>query len=158
MQTWPLLIASLALLTAAGGSPATGGSPAEARAPATAEKDLWAVALQVPRARPGDPSRATVRIQARAGYHVNTEYPTSFQPDPAAAATLGSKKLMLTERLASTPCAALPGQACDLTFALPFTPPAAGEGVLAGTLAFSVCTADRCLIEKARLSAPVPAG
>jgi hypothetical protein len=152
VHAWPILLAALALLPAVDG-------PADARGPASAEKDAWAVALHVPaHARPGEPSRATVRLQARAGYHVNGEYPTSFQPDPAAAGTLGSKKLMLTERVATTACPSEPGQACDVTFALPFTLPAAGDAVLAGTLSFSVCTADRCLIEKARLSAPVPVG
>jgi hypothetical protein len=133
-------------------------APAGAPPVATAEKDAWRVSLEAPaRAAPGQPARATVRIRGNVGYHVNGEYPTSFLPDPPAAGTLGTKKLPLTERLSAGPCAKEPGQSCEVAFALPFTAPAAGEAVLAGTLAFSVCTAERCLIEKVRLAAAAPA-
>jgi hypothetical protein len=153
MRAHLVLLASVALPALALDAP-----PVDAPA-ATAQQEAWAVALEPPtQARPGEPARATVRIRGRAGYHVNGEYPTSFVADPAAAATLGQRKVMLTERLAATPCAAEPGQACEVALALPFSVPAAGGAVLSGTLAFSVCTAERCLIEKVRLAAPVPVG
>jgi hypothetical protein len=131
---------------------------AEAAPPpsATAEKELWRVALDLSAPKAGAPVRATVRVQARGGFHVNGEYPTSFVPDPAAAQALGTKKLFLTEKLAAAPCPADANHSCDVTLALPLTgQPLAGTPV-SGTLSFSVCTADRCLIEKARLSVPSP--
>jgi hypothetical protein len=41
------------------------------------------------------------------------------------------------------------------TMSVPFTPTQAGSHTLSGELAFSVCTDDKCLIEKQTLSFPV---
>ncbi|MGC4000063.1 MAG: hypothetical protein QM767_22550 [Anaeromyxobacter sp.] len=132
--------------------------PASAPAPAgpTAEAEAWTVALETPAATAGAPAQARVRIGARGTFHVNPDYPLSFSPDPAATARFSGERVALGTGAERTPCAEHPEHACALTVALPFTAPPAGAARLAGTLAFSVCNDDRCLIEKVALAADAP--
>ena len=148
----------------AASSPASAASPAGDRTPprgvgaapgATgprAEGEFWAVALEAPGfLRAGQPSEARLRVTARGGYHVNEEYPMSFRPADGATAALVGERVTLAAR-GRGPCGAGVEGACDVTAALPFVPEAPGQVRLAGTLAFSVCTAERCLIEKVPLA------
>ena len=100
--------------------------------------------------RPGEAAAATVHVTARAGYHVTPEYPMSFRPGKESTVTFKSARLALTPAT-TTACQAEPSYTCALAVELPFTAPAQGEAVLAGTLHFSVCSAERCLIEKVPL-------
>jgi hypothetical protein len=113
------------------------------------------VALEAPGpVRAGEPAEAWLRVTARGGYHVNEEYPMSFRPAGDATAGLGGDRVALQARTRA-PCGGEGGGACEVTAPLPFVPPAPGEARLSGTLAFSVCTAERCLIEKVPLATPV---
>ncbi|HVO21062.1 MAG TPA: hypothetical protein VMU15_17505 [Anaeromyxobacter sp.] len=118
----------------------------------------WAVA-----AEPGASGGPVVdlRVEARAGFHVNLEYPMAFSPSPSATARFQGTRVPL--RPART--AACPGdgkEVCSATLELPYLPPPAGAARVAGTLAFSVCSAERCLIQKVPLSlevaSPAPRG
>ena len=114
------------------------------------------MALELPpKVRAGEAAVALIRLTARAGHHVNLEYPASFRPDGAATARFSGPRVALAvgQRL---PCAGRPGETCQATLGLPFTP-VAGPVRISGTVAFSVCTADRCLIEKVALAAEAPA-
>ncbi len=149
------LVALLSAVVAPGGAAA---EPAAARAPAAlparAEAEAWSVALELPAAlRAGEPALARIRLAARSGHHVNLEYPASFRPDGAATAAFAGPRvgLAVAER---HPCEGRRGETCEVTLALPFTPGAAPTRI-SGLVSFSVCTADRCLIEKVALAAEV---
>src|SRR5206468_6045811 len=91
-------------------------------------------------------------IVARAGYHVNLEYPTVFRPVDSPGVDFGKERISLSETLARTPCTDHPDDACAVSSSLAFTARAKGRVRVAGTLAFSVCNPERCLIEKVPLS------
>jgi hypothetical protein len=128
-----------------------GAGPSAAPAGARAEGEFWAVALEAPASlRAGEPAEARVRVAARGGYKVNEEYPMSFRPAADASPGFPGERVALAAR-DRTACGGGAG-ACEVTAPLPFVPAAAGEVRLAGTVAFSVCTAERCLIEKVSLA------
>ena len=122
-----------------------------------AEGEGYRVVLAAPAsARPGERATARVVVTARAPYHVNPDYPMAFRPDAASAPALTAARIALTDGAARTACEDRPGELCAVSAPLPFTAPAAGEARLSGTVAFSVCSAERCLIEKVPLAAEVP--
>jgi hypothetical protein len=140
----------LLCLLAAGAAPSAPGP--------RAESDTYEVALEPPAtARAGEPATARVVVKARGPYHVNREYPTSFRPDATATAAFEGERIALGEGAERTPCADHPAEACTIASPLRFTPRAPGPARLAGTVAFSVCNPDRCLIEKVALAATVVA-
>jgi hypothetical protein len=94
-----------------------------------------------------------VRIAARAGMHVNEEYPTSFRPAADATAGLAGDRVPLDQVIERVPCTGDAASACEVILALPIVPPVSGDLRVSGTLAFSVCSAERCLIEKVTLAA-----
>jgi hypothetical protein len=120
--------------------------------------EAFLVALEPPgAARASAQATARVVVTARGTYHVNRDYPMSFRPDPASTATFPSEKVALGEGAARTACKDQPDEVCTVSAPLAFTAPDSGEARIAGTVAFSVCNADRCLIEKVPVSAAVPA-
>jgi len=91
-----------------------------------------------PEVKRGEAFEFTVKLSARGGYHVNQEYTTkfkvagegfTFEPD-----VLSKEQLTLSEMNAE-----LKGKA-KVT--------AAGQKTLSGRLFFSLCTEEKCLIEK----------
>jgi hypothetical protein len=152
--------------TASSGSGATASA---APAPATpvpapplpaagprAQGEQWTAALTAPAAfRAGEPTAARVRITARGGYHVNPDYPLAFVPAADASADFASARVALTPS-ARTPCEAHPGDACEVVADVPLVPRDGATLRVAGTVAFSVCTAERCLIEKVPLAVNAP--
>lgn len=123
-------------------------------APPHSESETWAVALELPQAlQAGAPARAVVRVVARGGMHVNEEYPSSFRPSPGLRASFDRDRVPLADVARRVPCAVGAPAACEVAFSLPFQPSAPGEVHVSGTLAFSVCSEERCLIEKVPLAA-----
>jgi hypothetical protein len=121
-----------------------------------AEGEAFVVELVPPfSAQSGQASRARVIVSARGTYHVNTDYPMAFLPIPDPAAGMVGERIPLADGQERTPCADRKGESCTVTTPLSFTPPNQGQVRIAGTLAFSVCNADRCLIEKEPLAASV---
>jgi hypothetical protein len=146
-----LALGLLIPLAAARGAEAT-PSVATTLPPSRAEAAPWTVALELPAPlRAGVPATASIRLAARAGHHVNLEYPAAFKPDERSTATFGGARVALAVT-ASSPCPGRPGETCEVALALPFTP-GAGRTRLSGTVLFSVCTAERCLIERIALGA-----
>lgn len=112
---------------------------------AGASAPAFTLAISAPSpVRAGQSAAATVTLTARAPYHCNDKYPYKFSADPPAGV--------------SYPAAVVRGMqvaGARASMAIPFVAGAQGRGTIAGTLAFSVCTADRCLVEKRRLSVTV---
>lgn len=97
------------------------------------------------------PGVASAVVVAKEGYHVNPDYPVAFKPAPESTVTFASERLALGTGT-RTPCAAPhEADACQAAFDVPFTA-APGAQTVQGTLAFSVCSADTCLIEKMPLT------
>ena len=75
----------------------------------------------------------------------------SFRPEGSEAVKFSGERVALTAAT-KTPCAAKAEDSCKVEFPLPLTPEKAGAGKVAGIVAFSVCSEDKCLIEKVPLS------
>ncbi|HET6413237.1 MAG TPA: hypothetical protein VFG53_14355 [Anaeromyxobacter sp.] len=120
-----------------------------------AEAAEWAVAMSVPPVAPGATSKARLEVTSRAGYHVNLDYPMSFRPSAEGTVALPQSRIGLRP-ISTSPCAAGPKESCAVSLEVPFTAPQEGESRVAGALAFSVCSAERCLIEKVSLLARAP--
>ncbi len=118
------------------------------------EGPAWRVEIATPETPgPGATGTARVTVTALPPYHVNRDYPMSFRPDAASTATFSGPRVALGDGATRTPCADAPAESCAVAVPLPFAAPRSGPVVLAGTVAFSVCNPDRCLIEKVALTA-----
>lgn len=128
------------------------GAPAHPPAPsantARVETDEYVVALSA------GPTEGSITITAKAPLHVNPEYPTAFRPEPGPV-TFESAKVPLTQE-SKRPCADKAEDTCESTSSLRYTGATPGATV-SGTVLFSVCEAERCLIEKAKVTAAVTA-
>jgi hypothetical protein len=95
----------------------------------------------------GKAAEADVVLSAKPPYHVNDKYPYKFKlkeaPGLAFANMIVTKDLVKFE----------PARA---TVPVAFTP-SAGKHTLSGQLSFSVCTADKCMIEKRDLALEIEA-
>lgn len=89
-----------------------------------------------------------ITITAKPPLHVNPDYPASFKPEPGGP-KFGADKLMLTQE-DKKPCAAKAEDTCEAT--APLTWEGTAGVRVAGTLQFSVCEPDKCLIEKVQLA------
>jgi len=105
-------------------------------------RDPWAV---------GTESSASLTVKATSGFHVNPEYPVTFKPEGFEAVKFTAERVQLTAG-SKTPCAEKAEDACSVEFPLSVTPEKAGPARLAGVFAFSVCSAEKCLIEKVPLT------
>jgi hypothetical protein len=92
--------------------------------------------------RAGQVGRVDAVLGARDPYHVNAEYPLKFTARTStgikyAREVVGKDAAKFEVKRATVP--------------VEFTPETAGRKVVAGTLRFSVCNDQRCLIEKREL-------
>jgi hypothetical protein len=161
-RTTSLPVVSLAALLLAAGCPkeeapaAKPSMPAAAPAPAkpagaSADAPEYAVTLSAPSgAKAGVEAAATFAITAKGTFHVNPDYPLAFTPEGSKNAKFAGDKVKLSFG-EKTPCAAKAEDACAVTVPLAVTPEQAGAATIAGTLAFSVCDPERCLIQKVPL-------
>jgi hypothetical protein len=96
----------------------------------------------------GQPGEADIVLLSKAPFHVNQSYPYKFKlkelPGLKFANLVLSKDAVKLE----------PARA---EVSVPFTPDSAGKHVLAGVLSFSVCTDDKCMIEKRELALEIDA-
>jgi hypothetical protein len=120
-----------------------------------AEESEWVASGTVARAVRDAPATLDVELVARDGFHVNAEYPLSFRPLPSPAAEFPKPRFDRGDGLVLEPCAAGAGDACRARLPIAFTPRTAGAVSVGGTLSFSVCSAEKCLIRKVDLSVPV---
>lgn len=92
----------------------------------------------------GKAGSVQVVLEAVAPFHCNDKYPYKFTPSPTPGVTYAEavvKNMKVGEQRS--------------TMTVPFTAADKGEKKLTGELAFSVCTDDKCLIEKQKLSITV---
>jgi len=87
----------------------------------------------------GQPATVEITVAAKAGYHPNDKYPYKFSPRPP--------------RDSRTPRPTFTREAVKLephqaTMTVGYTPDGKGDRTIAGLFAFSLCSADQCLIEK----------
>lgn len=87
----------------------------------------------------GQPLVAIVELEARSGFHVNGDYPIHFD----GPTRLDRQSFQVDQHHARAP--------------VPVTIEKAGPVRVAGVLAFSVCDANRCLIDKIPLEVSVTA-
>jgi hypothetical protein len=108
-------------------------------------------AVQIALAGPchkGQPCTADVTIQAKGDYHMNDKYPYKFKvQDPAAEGVKYSKAVVTKD---------------DGVFEekkgvmkVPFVAESSGDKKIGGTLSFSVCSAQNCLMDKQVLETTV---
>lgn len=124
--------------------------PAEP-APQAAEVSDATFALKIAAkgvAEVGKPAEAEIVLEAKEPFHVNDKYPYKFKLKEAPgltfpAALVGKEAVKLEKARA--------------TMRVPFTAQSAGRHSLSGQFSFSVCTDDKCLIEKRELSLLVDA-
>jgi hypothetical protein len=95
----------------------------------------------------GAPGSIEIQLSAKAGYHCNDKYPYKFKVGESPgmkfrAPVFTTDALTLEEHHA--------------TMKLEVTPETAGEKTVHGVFAFSLCSAERCLVEKRELEAKVP--
>jgi hypothetical protein len=97
--------------------------------------------LETPKAalKAGQPGAVEVVLVAKAPYHVNDKYPIKLK----LKETPGVKydNLVVGKDAAKV-------EAMKAVMPVSFTPDAAGKRTVAGQFAFSVCTEDKCLMEK----------
>jgi len=96
----------------------------------------------------GQAAEAEIVLVAKAPFHVNQNYPYKFKLKDApglkfANPVVGKDAVKLEAARATMPVA--------------FTPESAGKHTLAGQMSFSVCTDDKCMIEKRDLSLDIDA-
>lgn len=119
------------------------------------EGDTYAVSLkaQGPYAA-GKPASVSFNVAAKAGYHVNPEYPMVFKPQGHQGVTFSEERFKLAWGT-STPCPGKPDEACAVELPIALTPEKKGPAVVAGLVAFSVCNPQHCQIEKLPLSVSI---
>jgi hypothetical protein len=92
----------------------------------------------------GQPASLRVVLQAKPPYHCNAEYPHKFTLAPAAGVTYPTP---VAKGMQVTPA--------EGVLAVPVVAGPAGQATIKGNLAFSVCTEERCLVEKRELALDV---
>jgi hypothetical protein len=124
---------------------------ASAAAPAGAPKfsdTAFELSLESPKAalKAGQAGALDVVLVAKAPFHVNDKYPIKLK----LRETPGIKyaNLVVGKDAAKV-------EAMKAVMPVSFTPDAAGKRTVAGQFAFSVCTEDKCLMEKRDLSLDV---
>jgi hypothetical protein len=91
----------------------------------------------------GKPGEAVLELEPKNGYHTNDQYPYKLK----LTACTGLKYPNLTIRDEAIKLEKMKG-----SLAVPFVPESVGSKTLAGTFSFSVCSEERCLVEKRDLS------
>lgn len=94
----------------------------------------------------GKPGAVEILLSAKGGYHCNEKYPYKFKVEESAGVVFAS-------RIFTADTLTLEAERATMNVA--FTPETPGEKTLRGTFSFSLCSAERCLVEKRALETPV---
>lgn len=170
-QVRQLALAAL-LVAAAGACQKQEARPAEAEANAhasaaartaapaagpsnTASGDAFELELKAPASASADqPGELLIAIAAKPGFKINAEYPHAFRPEKDSGVAFDAAKYDLAAG-AKTPCEKKAEDACRLEAKVPFKATTAGAQKASGTVAFSVCNDEVCLIEKVPVTATI---
>jgi hypothetical protein len=118
----------------------------------------FAVSLQVGEpVAVGQPGELVIRIEAKQGFKVNQEYPHSFRPQPTEGVRFAEERYRLSGSKEQVACPKSAEDTCTLVERIEVEPTAQGSHRISGQLSFSVCDAERCLIEKRELSGQLEA-
>lgn len=96
----------------------------------------------------GQSGEADIVLSAKAPFHVNQNYPYKFKLKDAPGLKYASM-VVAKDAVKLEPARA--------TVPVVFTPEAAGKHTVSGQLSFSVCTDDKCMIEKRDLALDIDA-
>ena len=106
-------------------------------------EDAFSVWLQgASPAKAGGPVQLEAVLVAKPPYHCNPEYPHKFKLNPAPAGLAYPEDTVRGMKV--TPERGV--------LAIPVNAQSAGKPTVSGTLSFSVCTEERCMVEKRDLS------
>lgn len=94
----------------------------------------------------GKQSELLICLEAKSPYHVNKAYPYRFNPK-------ASDGIQYSPQVVDKSRASIEEQRALIP--LVFTPGRAGRLTISGTFAFSVCTQDKCLMEKRALQVSI---
>lgn len=91
----------------------------------------------------GTPGSVDIEVSAKGGYHCNDKYPYKFKPADSPGvqftAPVFTKDALKLEQMRAT-------------MKVDFTPESKGKKTIAGTFSFSLCSDERCLVEKRDVS------
>lgn len=93
----------------------------------------------------GQPGQVRLVLEAKAPYHCNEEYPYKFTFGAPVGGITYPTPVVKDTKVAEM----------SATTTLPIQAAAKGAATVQGTFNFSVCSKDKCLIEKANLSLPI---
>lgn len=129
---------------------------APAKAGPSAQEKEWRVTTSVD-GKPvaGQPAKVIVEIAALEDFHVNEEYPLSFRSKESSGVTFAKSKFGRADGLTEEKCKGSEKDHCVARLPVAFTAANAGSATVEGTMAFSVCNAEKCLIKKVELAVPV---
>ncbi len=97
--------------------------------------DRYALQIEAPEAKAGQPAQVTVKVVPKAPWHMNLDFPTSLKVTAPDGVTLDKPDLKKAD-------AKLDESACQ--FDVKFTPASAGESTFTGKFKFAVCQDDAC--------------
>lgn len=141
--------ATVQVNSATAGVSAAAPSPEAAAAPARVSEANFELSL-TPKgdAEAKKPAEAQIVLVAKPPFHVNDKYPYKFKLKETPGLTFAAP-VVGKESLALEPAKA--------TLLVKFTPETAGRHQISGQFSFSVCTDDKCLIEKRDLALAIDA-
>jgi hypothetical protein len=96
----------------------------------------------------GQAGEAEIVLNAKEPFHVNEKYPYKFKLKEAPG--IKFPNLVVSKDLVKL-------EPTKATVPVAFTPESAGKHTVAGQLSFSVCTNDKCMIEKRDLALEIDA-
>jgi hypothetical protein len=124
-------------------APAAKGGDAKLTQGAVVSDEAFSTWLQAQSpAKAGGPITVEAVLTAKPPYHCNAEYPHKFKLNAAPAGLSYPEETVRGMKV--TPERSV--------LAIPVKAEAAGKPTISGTLSFSVCTAERCMVEKRDLS------
>lgn len=123
-------------------APAAAAPTASEKQGSVVSEDAFSAWLQTASpAKAGGPVQLEAVLVAKPPYHCNPEYPHKFKLNPAPGLTFPEETV---RGMKVTPERSV--------LAIPVNAQSAGKPTISGTLSFSVCTAERCMVEKRDLS------
>ncbi len=127
---------------ASAATPAAPDTPAHQAAPAASAFNEPNYDVSVRPTGPykaGQPGAVEIVLQAKPPFHCNDKYPYKLKLDDAPGVTFPDKLVGKD---------AVKVEHMQATMTVPFTPATAGKKTIAGRYLFSVCSADKCLVDK----------
>jgi hypothetical protein len=101
------------------------------------DDERYALSIETPEAKAGEPARVVVRVVPKAPWHMNLDFPTSLAVDPAGGVEVSKADLKKAD--------ATKLDDDQAQFDVEFTAAEAGEKAFTGTFKFAVCQDEACV-------------